>query len=101
KARSEGVELEANFLPTDNWQIIFGYAYTDARVIDTNVPVQDGARLPNAPEHTANIWSKYDFDNGFGLGLGVVYVGEYEGLMPTAAAPQLMTMPSYTVVDVA
>lgn len=101
KARSEGVEFEANFLPTDNWQVIFGYAYTDARVIETNIAVQDGARLPNAPEHTANIWSKYDFDNGFGLGLGVVYVGEYEGIMPTAAAPQLMTMPSYTIVDIA
>lgn len=99
KARSEGVEIEVNALPTNNWQIIFGYAYNDARVIESNMPVQIGSRLPNAPEHTANIWSKYDFENGFGLGLGVVYVGDYQGVVPTESVPELMPMPGYTVVD--
>src|SRR5690606_38900128 len=75
-ARSEGVELEANLQPTQNWQMVFGYAYTDARVTETNVLAQVGARLANAPEHTANLWSNYSFANGFALGLGVTYIGD-------------------------
>lgn len=101
EARSEGVELEANISPTDNWQLLFGYAYTDARITKSNVPVQVGAQLANAPKHTANLWSSYDFNNGFILGAGVAYVGEYQGIVPSASDATLMPMPSYTIADVA
>ncbi len=101
EARSEGVELEANMQVSENWQLIFGYAYTDARVTTSNVPVQVGARLANAPEHTANLWSSYDFQNGFKFGFGLTHVGDYQGIVPTTATPQLMPMPGYTVADMA
>lgn len=101
EAQSEGVEIEANLRPTEHWQMTFGYAYMDAKVISSNVPVQVGAQLANAPKHTANMWSSYNFDNGFSLGGGISYVGEYQGLVPAAATPQLMPMPSYTLVDLA
>lgn len=101
KAKSEGVEVEANISPTENWQLLFGYAYTDARVTASNVPVQVGAQLANAPKHTANLWSSYDFNNGFILGAGLAYVGEYQGIVPSASDPTLMPMPSYTIADLA
>lgn len=101
QARSEGVEVEANLQASDNWQLKFGYAYTDARVLASNVAVQVGAKLANAPKHTANIWSDYDFGNGFSLGTGVSYIGDYEGIVPAANAPKLMPVPGYTLVDVA
>ncbi|MCC6855858.1 MAG: TonB-dependent receptor [Microbacteriaceae bacterium] len=101
KARSDGVEIEADLRPTDSWQLAFGYAYTDARVIASNVPVQVGAQLANSPKHSANVWSNYDFGNGFHLGTGLAYVGDYQGVVPAANNPLLMEMPGYTLVDLA
>lgn len=101
QARSEGVELEANLRATDRWQLKFGYAYTDARVIASNIDVQVGAQMANAPKHTANIWSEYDFDNGFVLSAGASHIGDYQGIVPSASAPKLMPIPGYTLVDLA
>lgn len=101
QARSEGVELEANLRATERWQLKFGYAYTDARVISSNVDVQVGAQLANAPKHTANIWSDYQFDNGFSLSAGASHIGDYQGIVPSASDPKLMPVPGYTLVDVA
>lgn len=101
KARSEGVELEANLRPTERWQVKFGYAYTDAYVVSSNLAVQVGSQLANAPKHTANLWSSYEFDNGFSLGAGASHTGDYQGIVPSASAPKLMPMPGYTLVDLA
>lgn len=101
QGRSSGAEFEANVRPTDNWQLTFGYAYTDAKVMASIDPIQVGQQLPNAPRHTANIWSSYSFDSGFGLGVGLSHIGDYQGLVTTTAAPQLMPMPGYTVADIA
>jgi len=100
KARSEGVELEANLWATRRWQLKLGYAYTDAKVIASNVPIQIGKSLANAPKHIANLWSSYDFENGFSLGTGITHIGDYAGVVPSASAPTLMPMPAYTLVDV-
>jgi len=99
KARSEGVELEANIRPTEQWQLKLGYSYTDAKVVSSNVPVQVGVQLANAPRHIANLWSSYEFGNGFSLGTGIIHVGDYAGVVPSANAPTLMPMPAYTLVD--
>lgn len=101
EARSQGVEIEANLRPIDNWQLTFGYAYTDAKVLTSNIPVQVGAQLANAPKHTANIWSYYNFNEAWSLGAGVSYMGDYAGIVPAAATPQLMPMPGYTIADLA
>lgn len=100
-ARSQGVELEANVRPSDNWQLTFGYAYTDAYVVNSNVAVQIGAQLANAPKHTANIWSYYTINEAWSFGAGVSYIGDYQGIVPAAATPTLMPMPGYTIADLA
>lgn len=95
-ARSRGFELEGNFTPVDRWQIIFGYSYIDAKVIKNNRdPSQAGLRLPNVAEHSANIWTRYDLENGLGFGIGVVHTGQREGILSTTR----MNLPAYTIAD--
>jgi iron complex outermembrane receptor protein len=102
---SKGVELEADAQPLDNWQISGGYSYLDAHVTKSDIGPQNGARLTNVPENNAHLWTRYDFQegalHGLGVGLGVSYVGERTGLLPTATSSALLKLPSYTVADAA
>lgn len=102
KARSEGFEIEGNLSPVQNWQIIFGYAYIDATVLEAEpgLEFQEGLQLPNVAKHAANLWTRYDWDNGFGVGLGVTYTGDRSGVLPTSATDlSTIPLPAYTVVD--
>lgn len=108
KERSRGFELEVNATPLPNWQITAGYSHTHARIVNSNIAAQVGARETNAPDNSFNFWSRYDFVNGplnnLGLGLGVSFIGERSGLLPTVVndpRPDGGTLPlaSYTTVD--
>lgn len=79
---SRGVELtlQGEILP--GWNIIAGYAYTDAKVTkDNTLPV--GLRFNNVPENTVNLWTSYEIQRGpwrgFGIGGGLFFVGERQG----------------------
>jgi len=107
--RSRGVELEVNASPVEGWTITGGYAHTHARITQSNLAYQVGARETNSPDDAFNFWTRYDFKSGplagFGAGLGVSYVGKRTGLLPTAAVdprPDHGTLPlhAYTTVDV-
>lgn len=102
---SKGVELEVDAQPLPNWQISGGYSYLDARVAKSDIGPQNGARLTNVPQNNAHLWTRYDFQDGalrnLGVGLGVSYVGERMGLLPTATSSALLKLPSYTVADAA
>ena len=101
-AESKGIELDGNFQITEHWQVIAGYSYVDAIISASNDPVQVGAALANAPHHSANFWTRYDFSKSFGIGLGVVYTGARQGLVPTGPTPaagQLIPLPAYAKVD--
>ena len=64
-----------------------------------------GAQLTNAPKQKANLWSRYDLDQGplrgLGLGLGISSVSTQAGNLPTSASPKVLTLPAYTVADLA
>ncbi|MFT3790853.1 MAG: TonB-dependent siderophore receptor [Rudaea sp.] len=98
-AQSDGLEFETNFAVTKQWQLIFGYAHDNARVTASNQPIQIGKKLQNAPDDSANLWSRYNFDNGFSIGAGFVYNSSYAGNTPSNQAPLLIHMPGYTVAD--
>src|SRR5690348_1015549 len=72
KALSKGAEFEVNARPLPNWQLTAGAAYTNARVTDSTVPQQVGAREPNVPIMAEHLWSRYQFTtralNGLGWG---------------------------------
>ena len=100
---SKGFELEVNTRPLENWQVTFGYAYTDAKVTESRDPAQVGARLTNSAKNSANLWSRYDVKGGWlkglGVGVGLVYTGERPGTLPTTADRRIIRLPAYTVAD--
>ncbi|MEM7061907.1 MAG: TonB-dependent receptor [Cyanobacteria bacterium P01_B01_bin.77] len=80
--RSRGVELDVTGEILPGWNIVASYAYTDAEISEDNT-FDVGDRLPNIPEHSANLWSTYRIQSGdlegLGFGIGLNYVGEREG----------------------
>jgi len=79
KQRSQGVEFDISGEILPGWNIIAGYAYTDARVTEDNdIPV--GNQLFNAAKHSANLWTTYRIQTGslqgLGFGVGLYYVGD-------------------------
>ena len=108
--RSRGFELEVAANPVDGWNLTAGYAHINARVTKSQVAAQVDARLLNSPRDAFNIWSRYDLEDGplkgLGFGLGVAYIGDRVGFLPSATTPAgvaasnvLLPLKSYTVVD--
>jgi iron complex outermembrane recepter protein len=97
--RSRGVELNIQGEILPGWNIIAGYAYTDAEITEDNTfPV--GNRPPNVPENSFNLWTSYEIQSGdlrgLGLGLGLFYVGERQGDFENS-----FQLPSYLRTDAA
>jgi iron complex outermembrane recepter protein len=97
--RSQGVELSIAGELLPGWNIIAGYAYTDAEITEDNtLPV--GNRLANVPENSFNLWTTYEIQQGslqgLGLGLGLFYVGERQGDFDNS-----FQIPSYLRTDAA
>lgn len=100
EAQSQGIEVEANLTPLKGWQIIAGYAYIDAKITKSLNAYQVGAELANTARHSANLWTRYDWANGLGVGLGVTYTGKRAGrLPPSATDSNVLVLGAYTVVD--
>ena len=80
--KSQGVELDISGEILPGWNIITGYAYTDARVTEDN-SIPEGNRLRNSPEHALNLWTTYRIQEGdlkgLGVGLGFNYLSERPG----------------------
>lgn len=102
KEKSEGAELEVNASISDNWQLIFAYSYVDAKVDADANPLRVGQTLSGAPENTASIWNRYQFNDAWGVGLGIGFTDSAYGTPVAANGNQSsrMLLPSYTLVDV-
>ncbi|QLE57676.1 TonB-dependent receptor [Nostoc sp. TCL26-01] len=80
--RSRGIEISAIGTIAPGWNIIAGYAYTDAEITkDNTIPV--GNRLPGTPKHSASLWTTYEIQQGsfqgLGFGIGFNYVDKRFG----------------------
>jgi iron complex outermembrane recepter protein len=99
KQRSRGIEtnLSGEILP--GWNILLGYAYTDARIVEDNA-LPAGNQLDNVPEHSLNLWTTYEIQTGrmkgLGFGLGLFYTGERQGDLENS-----FKLPSYLRTDAA
>lgn len=63
KARSEGVELQANFRIGDSFRVDIGGSYIKAELAEDALGVgREGDRLPGTPEVSANLGLEYEFD---------------------------------------
>ncbi|MEH2392106.1 MAG: TonB-dependent siderophore receptor [Nostoc sp.] len=80
--RSRGIELNFTGEILPGWNIYGGYAYTDAKITKDNT-YRVGSRLFATPKNAVSLWTTYEFQRGglkgFGVGLGLFYVGEREG----------------------
>lgn len=73
--RSQGIEFDVAAQLTTGWNVIAGYAYTDAEVTKDNDPTLVTKRLANVPYNKLTLWSTYYVREGalkgFGLGGGI------------------------------
>jgi catecholate siderophore receptor len=87
----KGFELGAQGHITDNWEIVAGYTYLDGSAVGlAGVGVK--GPIPNTAHNQGNLWTTYDFDDGFKIGAGLNYVGE------RAAGTDNLTVPGSIVV---
>ena len=107
---SRGAELTVRLRPLASWQLIGGYAYTDAFVSKSFIATERGSRALNTPKHAANLWNRYDVAHGplkgLGFGLGLVYASDRTGSLPGpvalaagATAISSLKMPGYFRLD--
>ena len=55
-----------------------GYAYTDARITgDLSATVRAGNRVALVPYNQFIIWNRYDFNDMWGVGLGVISMSNF------------------------
>ncbi|MGE8610816.1 MAG: TonB-dependent siderophore receptor [Achromobacter veterisilvae] len=103
EVRSRGLELEANFRPLPNLNVIASYTYQDVKIAKDAPATAGGAsnqgKTPYlTPSHQAALWTDYTFANGaldgVTLGGGVRYVGS-----TWADTANTVKVPSYTLVD--
>jgi catecholate siderophore receptor len=88
--RSKGVELELSGMLSQYWSVMGGYAYQDARLTG---PL-GGAILAQVPKHTFSLWNRYDLNDAWALGAGLVYRDQ---IYPST--DNKVTVPGFTRLD--
>ena len=80
--QSRGIEFDLSGEILPGWNIIAGYALTDAKVSKDNT-FAVGNRINNVPDHSFNVWTSYEIQQGsargFGVGVGFFFVGDRQG----------------------
>lgn len=98
--RSRGIEFDVSGEILPGWNIIAGYAYTDAVITEDNdLPV--GNQLNNVPKHALNLWTTYEIQSGslkgLGFGLGAFFYGDRKADL----VDNTVELPSYIRTDAA
>ena len=91
--RTRGAELEVSGYLTDRWQVFGGFAYMDSEIL-VGAPDLVGNSVESVPVHTFSIWNKYQLTQRWGVGLGIIYQGDW-----FAAADNTVIVPEYTRFD--
>lgn len=100
--RSEGAELEIDAQVTERWQMIAGYSFIDAKVLNDVRTQLIGQQLRNVPKNSANVWNRIALTPALSLGLGASFRGKRYGTVPnTGGTDRRLVLPAYTVVDLA
>lgn len=99
---SKGGELNINYSPVDNYQLVLGWGH----LIDAKTTKAEGnaslvgRRFGYTPENTLSIWNRYTVKSGAAkgvvLGLGARYS---EGAMASQSLDTAIYIPGFTVYD--
>jgi catecholate siderophore receptor len=92
--RTQGIELAVTGNITSSWQVHGGYSYQDATLAGN-----DSVRLGQVPRHQASLWNRYDFNDRFAAGLGIIHQSSQFAAIRTA--PNTTKLPAFTRVDAA
>lgn len=92
--RTQGVELAATGNITSSWQVHGGYSYQDAKLAGN-----ESVRLGQVPKHQASLWNRYDLNDRFAGGLGIIHQSSQFAAIRTAA--NTTKLPAFTRVDAA
>jgi iron complex outermembrane receptor protein len=96
---SQGIELNIAGEILPGWNIYAGYAYIDARITEDNT-FTPGNRLPDTADHSFNLWTSYEIQQGelqgLGAGFGLFFVGDRAGDLQNS-----YDVPSYVRTDAA
>ncbi len=101
-ARVRGFETSVAGYVTDQWQTVFGYAYTDARIrkdltaSTVALPILAGNRVQLVPENQFSWWNRYQFTPTWAAGLGVIYFSDF-----FATSDDTVRLPGFVRVDAA
>lgn len=96
KERSAGLELEANGNILNNLSASISYAHNTARVIQSEVPAENGMIKENAPRNQSGSWLKYTFSKGTIKGLSIA--AGHTQVSQRNTLIQGLTLPGYCVV---
>jgi len=76
--RSRGFELDLETSVAANWRVNVSYGFTDAEFLDYEESPgvnRRGNTTQFAPRNTFNVWTGYEWKNGFGVNVGGRYFG--------------------------
>jgi iron complex outermembrane receptor protein len=98
---TEGLELDLNMSPLENYQVIFGWArYFQAEITESTNPALLGRALTYSPKNTISLWNRYQFRRGPLARLSVGLGGRWSESARMSPDPErTMRIPSFTVVD--
>lgn len=98
---TKGIEFDANWSPTDNYQMIFGWSHTPtAETTRSNNPALVGRRFGGIPENTFAFWNRYTVATGPIKGLTVGFgVRSNESTNLSDDPNNAVVLPSFTVYD--
>jgi catecholate siderophore receptor len=93
--RIRGFETALNGYVTRDWQSVFGYAYTDARITsDTSLTVVAGNRVQLVPFHQFSWWNKYQITPVWAASVGLIYFSD-----SFASSDNTVKLPGFFRVD--
>ncbi len=95
--QTRGVELQLDGQLGSAWSINTSYTYLDAEEMGRFVQGSSANRtLPSLPKHKATLWSAWQMNSQWRLGLGVIHQSEQY-----ASLSEQVTLPAFTRVDAA
>ena len=95
-SRVKGFELALAGRIAANWQATLGYTYQTGEIRKTTTAAPAGRALDKLPHHQFSAWTRYDLNDRFGLGLGLVHQsGQF------AAISNAVRLPAFTRIDAA
>ena len=92
----KGAEADVAGHITDNWEVVAGYTYFDGTSKGLFGAGLKGP-IPNTTKNQANLWTVYDFDSGFDLGVGANYMGRRDAFEDSAGI--ISHVPGFVTFD--